>query len=107
VLAKYPHVLSHDQVWLLDRLWHGLRRIAALTERTHVLIRVKSDITLKRTSPILPGGSYRAEISGDGLTLTIRVIEYFIDIEGQEVPKMFSLPVHRPGRDHSHGLIRL
>jgi hypothetical protein len=91
VLAKYPHVLSHDQVWLLDRLWHGVRRIAALTERTHVLIRVKSDITLKRTSPILPDGSYRAEISGDGLTLTVRVIEYFADIEGQEVPEMFCL----------------
>jgi hypothetical protein len=91
VLAKHSHVLSHDQVWLLDRLWHGVRRIAALTERTHVLIRVKSDITLKRVSEILPDGSYRAEISGDGLTMTVRVIEYFIDIEGQEVPEMFCL----------------
>jgi len=91
VLAKYPHVLSHGQVWLLDRLWHGARRIAALTERTHLLIRVKSDITLKRTSPILPDGSYRAEISGDGLTITVRVIEYFVDIEGQKVPEMFCL----------------
>jgi hypothetical protein len=91
VLAKYPHVLSHGQVWLLDRLWHGVRRIAALTERTHVLIRVKSDITLKRTSPILPDGSYRAEISGDRLTITVRVIEYFADIEGQKVPEMFCL----------------
>jgi Insertion element 4 transposase N-terminal len=91
VLARHPHVLAKDQVWLLDRLWHGVRRVAALTERTHVLIRVKSDITLKRTSPILPDGSYRAEISGDGLTITVRVIEYFIDIEGQEVPEMFCL----------------
>jgi hypothetical protein len=91
VLAKYPHVLSHGQVWLLDRLWHGARRIAALAERTHVLIRVKSDITLKRTSPVLPDGSYRAEIHGDGLTITVRVIEYFADIEGQQVPEMFCL----------------
>jgi hypothetical protein len=91
VLAKHPHVLSHDQVWLLDRLWHGVRRIAALAERTHVLIRVKSDITLKRTSEILPDGSYRAEIAGDGLTITVRVIEYFVDIEGQQVPEMFCL----------------
>jgi hypothetical protein len=91
VLAKYPHVLAKDQVWLLDRLWHGVRRIAALTERTHVLIRVKSDITLKRTSEILPDGSYRAAVSGDGITITVRVIEYFVDIEGQEVPEMFCL----------------
>jgi hypothetical protein len=91
VLAKHPHVLSHDQVWLLDRLWHGVRRIAALAGRTHVLIRVKSDITLKRTSEILPDGSYRAEIAGDGLTITVRVIEYFVDIEGQQVPEMYCL----------------
>jgi len=91
VLAKYPHVLSHDQVWLLDRLWHGVRRVAALAERTHVLIRVKSDITLKRVSEILPDGSYRAEIAGDGLTITVRAIEYFADIEGQQVPEMFCL----------------
>jgi hypothetical protein len=91
VLARHPHVLSHGQVWLLDRLWHGVRRIAALAERTHVLIRVKSDITLKRTSEILPDGSYRAEIAGDGLTITVRVIEYFVDIEGQQVPEMFCL----------------
>ncbi|MGH3122269.1 MAG: hypothetical protein ACRDND_14750 [Streptosporangiaceae bacterium] len=91
VLARYPHVLAKDQVWLLDRLWHGVRRIAALAERTHVLIRVKSDITLKRVSPILPDGSYRAEVSGEGLTLTVRVIEYFADIEGQQVPEMFCL----------------
>jgi hypothetical protein len=91
VLAKYPHVLSHGQVWLLDRLWHGARRLAALMERTHVLIRVKSDITLTRVSEILPDGSYRAEISGDGVTVTVRVIEYFVDVEGQEVPEMFCL----------------
>jgi hypothetical protein len=91
VLARHPHVLSHDQVWLLDRLWHGVRRIAALAALTHVLVRVKSDITLKRISEILPDGSYRAEISGDGLTMTVRVIEYFADVEGQTVPEMFSL----------------
>ncbi|MGH3179242.1 MAG: transposase domain-containing protein [Streptosporangiaceae bacterium] len=91
VLAKFPHVLAKDQLWLLDRLWHGTRRIAGLMQRTHVLIRVKSDITLNRTSPILPDGSYRAEVSGEGLTLTVRVIEYFADIEGQQVPEMFCL----------------
>ncbi|HXL94094.1 MAG TPA: transposase domain-containing protein [Streptosporangiaceae bacterium] len=91
VLAKHPDVLAEDQVWLLDRLWHGVRRIAALIERTHVLIRVKSDITLKRVSEILRDGSYLAEISGDGITMTVRVIEYFVDVEGQTVPEMLCL----------------
>jgi hypothetical protein len=91
VLTRFPHVLTKDQVWLLDRLWHGVRRIKALTALTHVLIRVKSDIPLKKTSPILPDGSYRAEISGDGATITVRVIEYFVDVEGQVVPEMFCL----------------
>jgi hypothetical protein len=91
VLAKHPHVLSHGQVWLPGRLWHGVRQIAALAERTHVLIRVKSDITLKRISEILPDGSYRAQLSGDGLSITVGVIEYFVDVEGHKVPEIFCL----------------
>ena len=62
-----------------------------MIESTHVLIRLKSDIPLKRTSQILPDGSYRAELSGDGVTVRVRVIEYFVDVEGQEVPEMFCL----------------
>jgi hypothetical protein len=75
----------------MDRNYHGAPRIARLTERTHVLTRLKSDIPIRRTSEILPDGSYRAELSGDGVTVSVRVIEYFIDVEGQEVPEMFSL----------------
>ena len=56
-----------------------------------MLIRLKSDIPLKRTSQILPDGSYRAELSGDGVTVRVRVIEYCVDVEGQEVPEMFCL----------------
>ncbi len=91
VVTRFPHVLTKDRIWLLDRLWHGVRRIKALAALTHVLVRVKSDIPLKKVSEILPDGSYRAEISGDGVTMTVRVIEYFVDIEGQAVPEMFCL----------------
>ena len=59
--------------------------------RTHVLIRLKSDIPLKRITQILADGSYLAELSGDGVTVTVRVIEYFADVEGQDVPEMFCL----------------
>jgi len=90
-MRDYPHLFTKDRIWLMDRLWHGTARIARLIKRTHVLIRVKSDITLKKTSPVLAGGSYLAELSGDGATITVRVIEYFADVEGQVVPEMFCL----------------
>ena len=53
-------------------------RIARLIGRTHVLIRVKSDITLKKIRPVLADGSYLAELSGNGVTIAVRVIEYFV-----------------------------
>ena len=82
---------GRDQVWVLDRLWHGTGRLAALARRTHFLARLKSDIELKRTSVTLPDGSYRAEISGDGITMEVRVIEYYAEVEGQEAEEMFCL----------------
>lgn len=90
-MREYPHLFTRDRIWLMDRLWHGTRRIAAMIERTHVLIRIKSDIPLKPVSEILPDHSYLAELSGDGVTITVRVIEYDVTVEGQEVPEMFCL----------------
>jgi hypothetical protein len=90
-MRDFPHVLSRDQVWLLDRLWHGVRRLKELAGLTHFLVRVKSDIRLEKISEIYPDHSYLAEVSGDGVTMIVRVIEYFVDIEGQAVPEMFSL----------------
>ena len=31
------------------------------------------------------------ELSGDGVTVPVRVIEYFVEVEGQEVPETFCL----------------
>jgi hypothetical protein len=90
-MDSYPALFDPGWIWLMDRNYHGVPRIARLTESTHVLIRLKSDIPLKRTSPVLPGGSYRAELSGDGVTVEVRVIEYWVTVEGQEVPEMFCL----------------
>jgi len=86
-----PRLFRKDRLWLMDRNYHGAARIARLIARTHVLIRLKSDIPLRRISPVLSDGSYIAELSGDGVTVTVRVIEYFADVEGQEVPEMFCL----------------
>jgi len=90
-LEQYPHLFTKDRIWLMDRLWHGTARIARLIKCTHVLIRVKSGITLKKISPVLADGSYLAGLSGDGVTIIVRVIEYFAEVEGQAVPEMFCL----------------
>jgi hypothetical protein len=90
-MEQYPHLFTKDRLWLMDRNFPGAARIARLTARTHVLVRLKSDIPLKRTSPILADGSYLAELSGDGVTVTVRVIEYYAQVEGQAVEEMFCL----------------
>jgi hypothetical protein len=46
---------------------------------------------LTRITEILAGGSYLAEISGDGVTVTMRVIEYDVTVEDQVVPETFCL----------------
>ena len=39
----------------------------------------------------LPDGSYLAELSGAGVTLTVRVIEYLITVAGQDTAELFCL----------------
>jgi Insertion element 4 transposase N-terminal len=90
-MKQYPHLFTMDRLWLMDRNFPGAARIARLIARTHVLIRLKSDIRLTRITEILADGSYLAEITGDGVTVTMRVIEYDVDVEGQQVPEMFCL----------------
>lgn len=87
----FPLLFDPGWVWVMDRNYHGAARIARLVRSTHVLIRLKSDIPLKRTSEILPDGSYEAELSGDGVTVKVRAVEYYADVEGQVVPEMFCL----------------
>jgi hypothetical protein len=88
-MDDYPRLFTMDRIWLLGRNFPGAARIARLTARTHVLIRLKSDIRLKMVSGIFPDGSYLAEIAG--VTVTVRVIEYCAEVEGQDVPEMFCL----------------
>jgi hypothetical protein len=90
-MDDYPRLFTLDRIWILDRNFPGAARIARLIARTHVLIRLKSDIRLKRVSGFFPDGSYLAEVSGEGATVTVRVIEYCADVEGQDVPEMFCL----------------
>ena len=58
---------------------------------THVLIRLKSDITVTRIGGFLPDGSYLADIGGKDGKIRMRVIEYCVHVDGQDVPEMFCL----------------
>jgi hypothetical protein len=90
-MTRYPHAFTMDRILILDRNYPGATRIAELTRHTHVLIRLKSDIPLRRVSGFYPDGSCLAEISGAGVTVTVRVIEYDVQVEGQHVPETFCL----------------
>jgi len=90
-LAEYPRVFTRGRLWVLDRNFPGVARISRLIKVTHVLIRLKSDIPVRRTGPFLPDGSYLADICGSGQSVRMRVIEYHVTVEGQDVPEMFCL----------------
>ena len=62
-----------------------------LATGTHVLIRVKDGITLRRCGDFLPDGSYLAAICGGGITLTVRVVEYTVTVAGRDTPELFCL----------------
>jgi len=91
-LKDYGYVFTSWRLWVLDRNFPGVPRIKAMLETgTHVLIRVRDGITLRRDGDFLPDGSYLAEISGGGITLTVRVIEYTVTVAGRDAPELFCL----------------
>jgi len=92
MLAEQPQVFTPDRLWIMDRNFPGVARIAAmLATGTHVLIRVKSDIRLPRIGPFAADGSYLTRLSGGGTTLTMRVLEYHVTLDGQTTPELFCL----------------
>jgi hypothetical protein len=92
MLAEQPQVFDPDRLWIMDRNFPGVPRIAALLATgSHVLVRVKSDIRLPRISPFAADGSYLTRLSGGGTTLTMRVVEYHVDIDGATTPELFCL----------------
>ena len=90
-LAEYPRVFTKGRLWVLDRNFPGVARISRLVKVTHVLIRLKCDIPVRRIGPFLPDGSCLADVCGSGQSVRMRVIEYHVTVEGQDVPEMFCL----------------
>ena len=90
-LIEYRWVFTSKRLWVLDRNFPGVSRIKKLVKVTHVLIRLKSDITVTKIGNFLPDGSYLADIGGKGGKIRMRVIEYCVHVDGQRVPEMFCL----------------
>jgi hypothetical protein len=90
-LTGYAWVFTKDRLFVMDRNFPGVSRITRLVRVTHVLIRLKSDITVTKTGDFLPDGSYLADVGGKDGTIRMRVIEYYVEVEGQQVPEMFCL----------------
>jgi hypothetical protein len=91
-LKDYRYLFTPWRLWVMDRNYPGVPRIKALLEAgTHVLIRVRDGITLRRAGDFLPDGSYLAEISSGGITLTVRVIGYTVAVDGRDAPELFCL----------------
>jgi len=91
-LVEQPGVFGPDRLWIMDRNFPGVARIKALLATgSHVLVRVKSDIRLPRISPFAADGSYLTRLSGGGTTLTMRVVEYYVTLDGQTTPELFCL----------------
>jgi hypothetical protein len=92
MLAEQPQVFTPDRLWIMDRNFPGVPRIAAmLATGSHVLVRVKSDIRLPRIGPFAADGSYLTRLSGGGTSVTMRVVEYHVSIDGATTPELFCL----------------
>jgi hypothetical protein len=94
MLTTCRQIFSPDRLWVLDRNFPGADRVSRmLATGTHVLIRVKSGIALPRIGGFLPGGSYYSYLTGGGgrWCLKVRVIEYLVDVDGQDTGEMFCL----------------
>jgi hypothetical protein len=90
-LTGYAWVFTKRRLFVMDRNFPGIARIRRMTAVTHVLIRLKSDITVTKIGDFLPDGSYMADIGGKDGTIRMRVIEYYVHVDGQDVPEMFCL----------------
>jgi len=96
MLIRYRAVFTADRLGVMDRNFRGADRVSRmLATGTHVLIRVKSDIALPRISGFLPDGSYYSYLAGGPpggrWCLKVRVIEYLVDVEGQDTGELFCL----------------
>jgi Winged helix-turn helix len=90
-LTEHAWVFTKSRLFVLDGNFPGVARLRRLITVTHVLVRLKSDITVTKTGDFLPDGSYMADIGRKDGKVRMRVIEYYVHVDGQHVPEMFCL----------------
>jgi hypothetical protein len=91
-LKELSFLFTSKRIWIMDRNFPGVPRIRRMLETgTHVLIRLKADVTVRRAGPRLADDSYLAEISGGGATLLVRVVEYDVTVAGCPTGETFCL----------------
>ena len=90
-LTEFTWVFTRKRLFVMDRNFPGTARIRRIIQVPHVLIRLKSDITVTKAGDFLPDGSYMADIGGKDGKIRMRVIEYYAHVDGQDVPEMFCL----------------
>ncbi|OHV20266.1 hypothetical protein BBK14_08515 [Parafrankia soli] len=90
ILAAWPEVFTFGRLWVLDRNFPGLDRLRRLTGTTHVLVRLKADLTV---TPVvrLPDGSFLADLGTGTKKLRLRVVEYHVTLADEPTPELFAL----------------
>jgi len=84
LVAARPEVFGPGRLFLMDRNFPGFALIARIRrEGAHLLMRVKSDLSLP-LAEALPDGSYRSYLSDGSSRISVRVIEYDVKVPGQD-----------------------
>ncbi len=79
-----PGVFGPGRLFLIDRNFPGFALIAQIRrEGAHLLMRVKSDVSLP-LEEALPDGSYRSFLTDGRSRIPVRVIEYDVKIPGRD-----------------------
>ena len=79
-----PEVFGPGRLFLIDRNFPGFALIAQIRgEGAHLLMRVKSDVSLP-LEEALPDGSYRSYLSDGRSRIPVRVVEYDVKVPGRD-----------------------
>jgi Insertion element 4 transposase N-terminal/Transposase DDE domain len=79
-----PGVFGPGRLLLMDRNFPGFALIAQIRrEGAHLLMRVKSDVSLP-LEEALPDGSYRSFLTDGSSRIPVRVVEYDITVPGRD-----------------------
>jgi transposase IS4-like protein/DDE family transposase len=79
-----PEIFGPGRLLLMDRNFPGFALIAQIRrEGAHLLMRVKSDLSLP-LEEALPDGSYRSYFSDGRSRIPVRVVEYDVKVPGRD-----------------------